>query len=54
MGGRLEKVIAVAKMRGLEHSKELRRYDIGPTGIVVAEPLTAQAGILVGVPRPIG
>lgn len=53
MDGRLEKVIAVAKMRGLEHSKELRRYDIGPDGIVIAEALTGHAGILVGVPRPI-
>ena len=54
MDGRLEKVIAVAKMRGLEHSKELRRYTIGADGIVVGEALIGQAGILVGVPRPAG
>lgn len=52
MDGRLEKVITVAKMRGLEHSKQLRRYDIGADGIVIGEALIGQAGILVGVPRP--
>ena len=53
LDGCLEKVIAVAKMRGLAHSKELRRYDIGEDGIVLGEALTGYQGILVGVPRPI-
>ena len=53
LDGCLEKVIAVAKMRGLAHSKELRRYEIGEDGIVLGEALTGYQGILVGVPRPI-
>jgi circadian clock protein KaiC len=53
MRGRLEKVMAIAKMRGFEHGRELVRYDIGPDGIVLGEALTEYEGILVGRPRPI-
>ena len=31
LDGELRKVLVVAKMRGFDHSKELRLYDIGPT-----------------------
>jgi circadian clock protein KaiC len=51
MGGQLRKVLVVAKMRGLDHSKELRLYDIGPHGIEMGEPLSRHEGILVGAPR---
>jgi hypothetical protein len=40
-------------MRGFDHRKELRFYDIGPNGIVVGEPLTDCEGILTGNPRRI-
>lgn len=53
LGGRLCKILAVAKMRGFDHRKELRLYDIGPNGIVVGEPLTDCEGILTGNPRRI-
>lgn len=49
--GALRKVLVVAKMRGFDHKKELRLYDIGPDGIVVGETLTDHQGILVGSPR---
>jgi circadian clock protein KaiC len=52
MEGKLEKVMVVAKMRGLEHSLDLVRYTIGPDGIVLGDPLTGYEGILVGAARP--
>ncbi len=53
LGGQLRKVLAVAKMRGFNHDKALRFYDIGEQGIVISEPLTDYEGILVGTPRRI-
>ncbi len=53
MGGHLRKVLTVAKMRGFDHSKELRLYDIGADGIVMGEPLAHYEGILAGTPRRI-
>jgi circadian clock protein KaiC len=49
--GSLRKVMVVAKMRGFDHKKELRLYDIGPDGIVIGETLVDRQGILVGKPR---
>jgi circadian clock protein KaiC len=49
--GALRKVLVVAKMRGLDHSKDLRLYDIGEGGIVVGEPLRDIEDVLVGRPR---
>lgn len=53
LDGVLRKVLVVAKMRGFDHSKELRLYDIGPSGIVIGESLADRPGILVGTPRRI-
>jgi circadian clock protein KaiC len=49
--GTLRKVIAVVKMRGSEHDKGLRFYDIGKDGLVVGEPATSHRGLLVGNAR---
>ena len=51
MQGELRRLLLVAKMRGFDHKKELRLYDIGPGGIVMGEALTEYVGTLVGVPR---
>lgn len=51
LDGMLRKVIVVAKMRGFDHSKELRLYDIGPEGLVLGDSLADREGVLVGVPR---
>lgn len=50
LDGRLQKVLVVAKMRGFNHSKELRLYEIGPAGIEIGEPLSEYQRILVGTP----
>ena len=49
--GVLSKLLCVVKMRGFDHAKELRLFSIGPSGVVVGEPLTGYEGILTGVPR---
>ena len=48
--GRLEKVLAVVKMRGSSHSKEFRVYELTPSGAVLGEPLRGYHGITTGVP----
>ena len=48
--GELRTVVAVVKMRGSQHSREFRFYEITPTGAVVGEPLTNYHGIITGVP----
>jgi len=49
--GSLRKVMVVAKMRGFDHRKDLRLYDIGPDGVEIGETLADHQGILVGAPR---
>jgi len=51
LDGELRKVMTVAKMRGFNHSKALRLYDIESDGIVVGEALANYQGVLVGQPR---
>ncbi len=48
--GRLQRVLAVVKMRGSEHSADLRRYVITSQGMAVFERLAGYQGILTGVP----
>ncbi len=52
--GGLRTVVAVVKMRGSQHSREFRFYEITPAGAVVGEPLTNYHGIITGVPDRTG
>jgi circadian clock protein KaiC len=47
--GELRKVMTVVKMRGSDHSKELRAYNVGEHGVVVGAALTEFTGIITGV-----
>ncbi|HEY3190320.1 MAG TPA: ATPase domain-containing protein, partial [Solirubrobacteraceae bacterium] len=47
--GALQKVIAVVKMRGSQHSTELRRYEVTAHGLAIGEALTDYRGIITGV-----
>jgi circadian clock protein KaiC len=47
----LQKIMMVAKMRGFEHSHELRRYDIDASGIVMRECPSGYEGLLSGSAR---
>jgi circadian clock protein KaiC len=50
--GRLRTVLSVIKMRGSEHSRELRIAEVGPKGMEMGEPLDGYRGIITGVPEP--
>jgi circadian clock protein KaiC len=50
IGGRLAKVLAVVKMRGSDHSPDLRLYSITSAGAVVGKSLAGYQGITTGVP----
>jgi circadian clock protein KaiC len=47
----LRKVIAVVKMRGSQHSKALREYQVTEHGLELGETLTEYTGIITGVAR---
>jgi circadian clock protein KaiC len=48
--GSLQRVMAVVKVRGSAHRKEIRAFEITRTGIAVGEPLTNYDGLLTGHP----
>jgi hypothetical protein len=50
IGGKLQKVLAVVKMRGSEHSKEFRTYELGSAGATIGGPLIDYHGITTGTP----
>jgi circadian clock protein KaiC len=47
--GRMRKVMTVIKMRGSEHSKDLRLYDVTASGLVVGSTLYDYRGVITGV-----
>ncbi len=51
MAGQLRRVMVVAKMRGIDHHKDLRLYEIGPQGIVMGDKLADYEHVLAGAPR---
>lgn len=51
--GQLRTVLGVIKMRGSEHSRELRLAEITSHGLEIREALTGYRGIITGVPEPL-
>jgi circadian clock protein KaiC len=51
VGSRLERVIAIVKVRASAHSKELRRFDIDDSGVVIGDALPDYEGLLSGQPK---
>jgi circadian clock protein KaiC len=43
--------MAVIKMRGSDHSRELRAYNVTGTGIQIGHALREYRGIITGVPE---
>jgi circadian clock protein KaiC len=53
--GQLRKVVAVIKMRGGNHSKDIREYIITDNGVVVIRPRSTEyEGLITGIPRRTG
>jgi circadian clock protein KaiC len=50
--GLLRKVVVIVKMRGGDHSKEIREYQITSGGFVIGERLKGYRGLITGVPGP--
>jgi circadian clock protein KaiC len=47
----MRKALVVLKMRGSDHDKRLREYDITSRGIVVSTPFSNYEGLMTGSPR---
>jgi circadian clock protein KaiC len=55
IGGQLKRAISVVKVRGSQHSKDLREYEITSMGkVLVGQALTSYEGLLTGSPTLIG
>src|SRR6185503_4396254 len=54
IGGALQKVLSVVKMRGSEHATDFRTYRLTATGAVIGESLTQYHGITTGIPTLTG
>ncbi len=54
IAGQFKRVLSVVKVRGSEHSKDIRFFDVVADSLAIGEPLTHFEGILSGVPTPTG
>lgn len=50
IAGQFKRAISVVKVRGSQHSKDIRLFDITDDGIVLGETLSEYAGIMTGQP----
>ena len=46
----MQRAAMVLKMRGSSHAKEIRRFEIGPAGLVIGDPFEGREGLLSGIP----
>ena len=49
--GQLKRVLAIVKLRGRQHSKQLKLYEVTDQGIVIGEGLAGYEGLMTGTPR---
>ncbi|OHB57152.1 MAG: protein kinase [Planctomycetes bacterium GWF2_42_9] len=50
--GQLRRIMVVVKMRGGDHSKDIREYEIKSKGVVIGERLKGYRGLISGIPGP--
>jgi circadian clock protein KaiC len=50
--GQLRRVMSVVKMRGSDHSKDWRAYEVTDRGLVVGKVMSDYRGIISGIPVP--
>ncbi|WP_409525081.1 RAD55 family ATPase [Nitrincola sp. MINF-07-Sa-05] len=51
IGGQFKRIFSVVKVRGSDHSKDIRLFDINNDGIVIGECLSDYSGLMTGYPR---
>jgi circadian clock protein KaiC len=49
--GQLRKILMVVKMRGGDHSKDIREYEITSKGFVIGDRLTGYDHLITGIPN---
>lgn len=52
--GQLRKILMVVKMRGGNHSRDIREYEITAKGLVIGERLSGYEHLMTGIPRSVG
>lgn len=50
LSGKMGRAISIMKVRGSQHSKEIRYFEISVDGIQIATVVDAQTGVLTGIP----
>jgi hypothetical protein len=53
MQGELSLVLNIVKLRGSDHSKVLKKYDITNKGVVIGESLLGYEGVMTGTTRKV-
>jgi circadian clock protein KaiC len=53
LDGQLKRLMGVVKLRGSQHSKELRLYEITDEGLVIGSGLKGYEGLMTGTPKRI-
>jgi circadian clock protein KaiC len=51
LDGQLKRLMAIVKLRGSQHSKELRLYEVTNEGLVIGNGLHGCEGLMTGTPR---
>jgi len=52
INGQMRKMMMIVKMRGSDHSIDMREYTITTDGIVIGKPLRGYRGLTTGIPGP--
>jgi circadian clock protein KaiC len=47
----LQRMMGIVKLRGSQHSKELRLYEITNEGLIIGTALRGYEGLMTGTPR---
>lgn len=53
INGELRKIMTVIKMRGGDHSKDIREYEITPKGLSIGGRLEGYSALISGIPQPL-
>jgi len=51
LDGQLKRLLSIVKLRGSQHSKELRLYEVTNEGLVIGAGLSGYEGLMTGTPK---